>query len=399
MNDLLAASDERSRKELDIRLLLATAHLMVGGWSAVGIAQTLEPARSLALRLDERAKLPRILCFLWLHHAMRAEFSDASLHLEELHVAAERSGESSDIVMAWDIDAVHSCFVGEFTRARRALQELIAVYDRVKHGHLVNSYGWDPMCGSLLWAGVFLWALGYPEQARRACIDALTLARDLGHAWNLGWCLALGTTGLMFCGETTTTRQWLAELRSLAQEHALASFVDVEFPLYEGSLLLGEGKNLEGYETFRRGCEIWLEVGWLSVIQRGEIRRAEALGPLGRIEEGIQLIESAFQRMERSGGRMEEAEAYRIKAELLARKRGGDAQDAEGAFLKSLDVARTQNAKGWELRTATSLARFWSERGKRKEAYDLLSPIYDWFTEGFDTHDLKAAKLLLDRLR
>ena len=399
VNDSLADSDERNRTELDIRLLLAAAHLMVLGWSAEAILHTLEPARSLALKLDERTKLPKILCFLWLHHAMRAELADAAAQRDALHVAAERSGNSSDVVMAWDIDAVHSCFAGEFPRAHRALRELIAVYERDQHGHLVNSYGWDPMCGALLWAAVFLWTSGYPDQAKHACKDAVRLARELGHAWNLGWCLGLGTTALMLRGETAATRQWLNELRLLAQEHSLYSFLHVEFPLYEGSLLLAEGNYLEAYDTYTRACEIWREAGWSSVIKRGEMRRAEALQYLGRIDEGIALIDSALDRISRTGFRMEEAEAYRIKGELLSHKVGADSREAEGPFLKSLDVARTQNAKGWELRTATSLARFWSERGKRKEAYDLLWPVYNWFTEGFDTRDLKAAKLLLDELR
>src|SRR5262245_40139270 len=101
--------------------------------------------------------------------------------------------------------------------------------------------------------------------------------------------LGLGTTVLTLRGETAATRRSLEELRSLAQEHGLYSFIHVEFPLYEGALLIGEGNYLDGYETFTRGCEIWHKADWLSVIKRGEMRRAEALRHLGRIDEGLGL--------------------------------------------------------------------------------------------------------------
>jgi class 3 adenylate cyclase/tetratricopeptide (TPR) repeat protein len=399
VNELLPAAPERGERELDIRLLLAAAHLMLGGWAALDVTQTLAPARSLAMMLDDRVRLPKVLHMLWMSHAMRERFAEGGMLLEELHAAAVSSGDSSDLVLAWTSDAIHHCFVGQFLRASQSFKESLAIYDKGKHGHLVKKYGWDPKCSVLLWAAAFWWTLGYPDRARQAAIDQLAHARELGHAWNLGWCLSLGTTSFLLCGDTVTARAWLTEMRLLGQEHALAALTDVELPLHEGSLLIGEGNDLEGYATFTRGCEIWERLGWSGPIHRGLIRRAEALCRLGRIDEALPLIEDALQRITQTGAGMEEAEAHRIKGELLAREPGGNAQDAEAAFVKSLDVARAQNAKGWELRTATSLARFWSERGKRKEAYDLLSPIYDWFTEGFDTRDLKAAKLLLDELR
>ena len=103
--------------------------------------------------------------------------------------------------------------------------------------------------------------------------------------------------------------------------------------------------------------------------------------------------------IERTGHRMDEAEVHRVLGELLWQQPTPDWQAAESSFLKALEVARSQEAKGFELRAAMSLARLWQDQGKRSEACDLLAPIYGWFTEGFDTHDLKAARQLLESLR
>jgi class 3 adenylate cyclase/tetratricopeptide (TPR) repeat protein len=398
VNLLLPATAARGQQELDIRLPLAAAHLMLGGWAALDVTQTLAPARSVAIALDDKRRLPRVLHMLWLSHAMRARYAEGQVLLDELHAAAAANSDPRDRLMAWCTDTTHHTFVGGFERARQALEQFLPIYDKGEHAQLVNEYGWDPLCGTLLWAAVSLWALGYPDRAREAAFHLLARARELRHAWNLGWCLSLGTTSLLLCGDTVTARKWLIEMRSLGEEHALAALADVEWPLHWGSLLIREGNDLEGYETYTRGCEIWTRLGWVGAIHRGEMRRAEALCRLGRIDAGIALIESALQTITRVGAGMEEAEAYRIKALLLANTSDDNLKEAEATFLKSLEVARRQNARGWELRTATSLACFWTTQGRRKEARDLLAPIYSWFTEGFDTQDLRTAKALLEEV-
>jgi hypothetical protein len=126
---------------------------------------------------------------------------------------------------------------------------------------------------------------------------------------------------------------------------------------------------------------------------------AEGMAMLGDIDGALQLIDEQIAQVERPGWeeRHSYAEILRLKGWMLSVK--GDLKRAERNYLASLDWARQQKAKSWELRTATSLARLWQSQAKRKQAYDLLAPVYDWFTEGFDTKDLKEAKALLDKLR
>ncbi len=118
----------------------------------------------------------------------------------------------------------------------------------------------------------------------------------------------------------------------------------------------------------------------------------------GTPEEGLAALGEALVHIEESGERYLEADVYRVKAELLLIQVPSDAAEAEASLHKALEVARSQSAKSWELRAATSLARLWQRQGKRAEARALLAPIYDWFTEGFDTQDLKDAKALLEQL-
>jgi predicted ATPase len=118
---------------------------------------------------------------------------------------------------------------------------------------------------------------------------------------------------------------------------------------------------------------------------------------MGQLTEGLELLREAMSRVERSGERWYEAELYRLKGKLLMT--GSDRHEAETCLCRALTVARAQDARAWELRAAIDLARLWRTQGKRAEARDLLTPIYDWFSEGFDMPDLKDAKALLQELR
>jgi predicted ATPase len=124
---------------------------------------------------------------------------------------------------------------------------------------------------------------------------------------------------------------------------------------------------------------------------------AEVHGDLGRPAEGLEVVQEGLDHAAQTGERFYEAELHRLRGELLLRSPGGEAS-AEGCFLRAIELARSQGAKSWELRAATSLARLWADEGKRAQADALLAPVYGWFTEGFDTADLKEAKALLEGL-
>ena len=167
----------------------------------------------------------------------------------------------------------------------------------------------------------------------------------------------------------------------------------------QGWSLCLQGRGAEGIARMRMGFTRALATG-------GKITRpvfyallADAYGRVGRLDKAWRMLDCALRAVAKSGQRHYEAEIYRLKGELHLREADPEVEQASVCFQRALEIARHQQAKSWELRAATSLTRLWRDQGRRAEARDLLAPIYDWFTEGFDTADLRDARALLDELR
>jgi predicted ATPase len=168
--------------------------------------------------------------------------------------------------------------------------------------------------------------------------------------------------------------------------------------IFRGWVLVKQGQSEEGIAQLREGLVAYRAIGaelecshWLALL-------AEAYRDTGQPGEGLRLVAEALDQVAQTGIVYYEPELHRLEGELRLRHDQTDAQKAEACFHLALEVARGQRAKSWELRAATNLARLWVERGRRAEARELLAPVYGWFTEGFDTADLKEAKALLDIL-
>ena len=400
VNERRATSLERDRQELDIRLLLATAYLASLGWATPHILQVLGPARDLAIRLGEHDKLVAVLNFTAIHHEQRCEYSSVLAIVDQLNALARSRQDTSTLVLARSNEIHAQCSMGNFQQAQQAMDLLLRVYDPEKHGYLVHTYNLDQMCDSLVWAGYRLWAVGHPDQARQAAEKGVELARRLGHAFNLSWSLTGGAAfALALRGEAAEARQWVAEAQTLAREHAMTFVAEMLVQWSDGLTLIAQGDYAKGYVKVESGARIWKEQGGLHNLPYANIMRAIAAKALYRFDEARTLLDDAIDLGERTGHRYAEAEAHRVLGELQREQPNPDVYAAEASFLKALEVARSQGAKGFELRTAMSLARLWESQGKRREAYDLLAPLYDWFTEGLDTADLVAAQQLLEALR
>jgi predicted ATPase len=220
----------------------------------------------------------------------------------------------------------------------------------------------------------------------------------VGHPFNLFVALSVGTVGLTVSGDTQLARQWLAEANMIAQEHAMTFMVQAIVPFWDGFALIAQGDHVEGYALLTIGAKGWRDTGPMHLVPLANIMRARALIGLQRFDEARGLLEETLAIIEQTGHRSEEAEAYRVLGELQQQQPTSDIDAAEASFHRAIEVARSQGARGFELRAAISLARLWDSRGRRREAYDILAPVYDWFTEGFDTDDLRDAKVLLDKL-
>jgi predicted ATPase len=224
-------------------------------------------------------------------------------------------------------------------------------------------------------------------------------ARRRGHPFDLGWALTQGAEAFDHRCEPEKLRKRAEECERLGREHSMPVLWALAAPVRYGVALIREGKPAEGIAAIKAGMAVWDASGGKVYSPYGKSVLAEGMARLGDLDNALHLIDEQIAQVERPGWeeRLHYAEILRLKGWVLSLK--GDLADAEQNYLASLDWARQQQAKSWELRTSTSLARLWQAQGKRKEAHDLLAPVYGWFTEGFDTRDLVDAKQLLDELR
>jgi len=368
------------------------------GWATKDAPDTLRAARILAHRLGEMEKLVSVLNNISAYHTMICEFSNAAEVVNEIYSLRESDPHAVALVTACAQDSMIKCWQGNFVEAQKLGDSLLDVYDFEKHKDLVHRHNHDPKCVSLSWGGLTNWALGWPDQAKQTSSEQLELARELGHAWNLIWALTGGTSAMLLREETSLVLERAAEALTIAQEHAMDFVEHSVCPFWAGQALIASGHDAKGLEQLSAGTKLWRASGGLIWVPFCQAMMAQALTRLGRPDEAAKVIEETLELIEATGHRNAEAEVHRIKGWFLQSDLIQDLSGAERSFMKAIDVARSQQAKGWELRAATSLARFWQSQGKSHEAHDLLAPVHSWFTEGFDTLDLIEAKALLDEL-
>jgi predicted ATPase len=310
---------------------------------------------------------------------------------------AEKQGAAGLLVIGHAFLGSVLLLRGDIAEARARLDQGIALYNPVEHRPLATRFE-DPNVASLCYRSKALWVLGYPEAARADVDQALQDARESGLAVSLAW--ALGNSFVFvdsYRGNYTTANARVDEYVALV--HEKNSAYGKAFGMLGRAWLLGlTGKAAEAVQMITSGITAFRSTGatlflpfWLSHL-------AVAYAELGQLDEAWRGLGEAMSMIERVKERWFEAEANRIAGEIVLMSPEPDAAKAQAYFDRALTVARQQQAKSWELRTAMSMARLWRDQGKRDEARDLLAPVYGWFTEGFDTRDLKEAKALLDEL-
>jgi predicted ATPase len=242
--------------------------------------------------------------------------------------------------------------------------------------------------------------MGYPDQARAMGQTAVEHAREIQHANTMAYVLFFGDVKVAhFRRDLDAAVQSNAALLSLANDQGLALW-KAYATVQAGWVSSLQGDCAEAIVTAQTGLDDVKKTGTALDQPFAMAQLIEVLAASGQHDKALDLSDAAIELVDRTNERLIEAELYRLKGEQLIHVNGSsDLADAERLFLRSLDIARNQQAKSWELRTATSLARLWRGQGKTDEACQLLAPVFDWFTEGFDTTDLEDAKALLDELR
>ncbi len=394
----LPASAVRDERELDLRTRLGTAWMALKGWAVQEVWDSLHPALGTANSLRRNDALLPILYGLFLHVLVNGRVAESLCWVAQLMNAAE-TYRDADLLIVGHIAAVVAYFwLGDPIKSREHVDRVLALYSEERHGHLVGILNSDPKTVSLSFSALSSWMLGVPEQAVRISNAAHAHARRRGHPFDLGWALTTGAQVFDFLREPDEWLKRIEEADRVGRENSLPFVTECFVPINSGPALIRKGQIARGMVLLKTGLAVYEESGARANTPYIKSVLAEGMAQLGDLDGALDLIDQIIAQIERPGWeeRYYYAEILRIKGSLLALK--GDPEGAERAYLASLDWARTQQAKSWELRTATIYARLMRDQGRAREARDLLAPVYGWFSEGFDTRDLKDAKALLDEL-
>jgi class 3 adenylate cyclase/predicted ATPase len=394
----LPASTERDRAELDIQLALGTPLIALSGWSGPQVAAAYERAGALCERLGDDVRLAPALFGLASNRVVRGETRTA-LHLaERCRAAAERRRDPVDRLLAHRATGAALMQLGALREARIEFEAIPPLYDPERDRGLAARCVTDPRASALSFLALVLWMMGYPDQARRTAGEASRCAAELGHANTTGHILCHGGGGELaqFLRDVPATGCYAEAVIALAAEHDMPMWRGYGLVL-RGWVLAEEGHPGDGVPLVRQG------IGELDAL--GTVfHRSHHIGILAGIHArlgdpaaGLGVLGVARGEVMPTEVQLFEAEIQRLAGELR-RLVGTYEAEAEACLAEALAVARRQEAKSFELRAATSLARLWRDQGRRAEAHNLLAPVYGWFTEGFDTADLMEAKGLLDEL-
>jgi predicted ATPase len=391
----LPETPARAQQELALHIALGPALMAVKGMASPEVEHTYARARVLCTQVGETPHLFPALRGLCRFYRTRGALPIARELGDQLYQLARRAATSMPLLEAHDAHGTTLFHLGDYAAARTHFEQGIALTDTSAQRALAVRQGEVSGVGCLAYAAVTLWCLGYPAQALRRSQEALTLAQALAPPFTL----AAGQHMVIYLHhrrrEVSAVQAQAEALLTLATAQELPHYLSYA-ACWEGWALAMRGHGEAGIAQLRQGLAAVVAAGQMLVRPHCLMLLAEAAGHVGQIEEGLRVLaeaQVAFGAIER-GDQL--SEAYRLQGELLLRRGGQEAAQAEACFQQALTIARRQQAKSWELRAAISLSRLWHHQGKTEEARQLLAEVYRWFTEGFDTADLQEAKALLE---
>jgi predicted ATPase len=310
---------------------------------------------------------------------------------------AEKEGTTGPLMVGHQMVGISLQSTGKIVEGRAHYDQGIALYEPVQHRPLATRFGQDSRVVILSRRSAALWLLGYPDTAIADAEHALTHAREIGHAASLMYALSLGLFARYECGNYENATAVADELGVLAEKKVTLYWKATSL-MHQGCICSLKAQPSDAVRMLTDGFAAQELTGATLWVPFALSHLARAYTELGKFEDAWRTIREAITSVERTKERWCEAEVYRTAGEIMLLAPQPDAAKTEAYLNHALSISRAQDAKAWELRAAMSMARLWRDQGKRDEASDLLAPIYRWFTEGFDTRDLKEAKTLLDGL-
>jgi predicted ATPase len=392
---LLPSRPERWRQELEFCSALGAVLLSVKGQAAPETGHAFARAQELWQRLGFPSEFLQVPYGQSRYHAVHGELDLAWRLDEELLDLSRQRKDSAGLVLGNMSSGRTLMYAGWFASSRSHLEAALALHDPIIHGSLVHQIGNYPQVVAQASLAIVLLQLGFPDRAVVGSNAAIAEARRRSHPTALAVSLSDCTLLLSLVGDNVALEERADELIAVATEHDFPLW-GAQGTIYRGWAKVKNGNLAEGISLLRLGAHAYRVTGAEAWVPYYTALLARTCEITGEFEESLTLLDDALQMVERTGERWFAADLNRHKGQLLLRQ--GQPEAAEELYRKALSIAEEQGAKLWELRAATSLARLCGEQGRRGEARELLAPIYRWFTEGFDTADLKEAKALLDEL-
>jgi class 3 adenylate cyclase/predicted ATPase len=401
----LPATPALRREQITLQVALITPLCHVKGYAAPESKAAVERAHLLIEKAEALGEPPEdpLLLFSVLYGFWVANYvvfnGDVCRDLAAQFLAlAEKQQATVPLIMGHRLMGASLLHLADFAEGRAHYAQALALYDPAEQRPPVARFGGvDIRVAMLANRSIGLWPLGYPEAALADAEQALQFAREVSQAPSLMFALVYASITYSFCADYAVAKALADELVALGDEKA-ATFWKAAGIAFQGSVLSLTGQAADAVHTITSGITAWRSMGgtvfspwWLSCLAR-------AHAELRRYDDAWRCIGEAMTLAETTKERWCEAEVYRMAGEITLLSSKLDAAKAETYFRRALAIARQQQAKSWELRASMSLARLWRDQGKVQQARELLAPVYGWFTEGFDTRDLKEAKALLEDL-
>ncbi|HEX4945853.1 MAG TPA: protein kinase [Blastocatellia bacterium] len=389
---------EHNQLELNLQTTISIALMVTKGSQAPEVERAHTRAKELGQQLGETQQLYTALYGLWYMNLVKAELPGARVIGEQLFTLAQESEDPAHMLIAHRVLGQTLLFLGEFAQARIHQEQGLALYAPQRHRALTFLYGQDPGVACYLWSALTLGLLGYPDQAQQRAQEGLTLAQELGHSYSLTYLLSFLCWLEYFRQDKPAILAMVEQTVALSQEQGFALY-ELHSTIWQAWGCAQPGQEEAAITLMQQSLASLREKGaniWLPYFQA---LLAKLSGDAGQAEKGLRLLAAAVAEVQQTGQQQYQAELYRLQGELLLLLPAPRQIEAMACFHQAIEVARSQQAKSLELRATTSLARLWQRQGKSAEAQQMLTEIYGWFTEGFDTADLRDAKALLEELQ
>jgi predicted ATPase/class 3 adenylate cyclase len=394
----LPETPARLQQELDLQMMLGSALMATEGFGAPDVERAYARAWALCQQMGETPQLFPVLRGLMMYYQAQGQLQTAYQLGEQLLRLAQAQNDPAFLLLAHTLIGQILYHWGELAAARTHHTQALAIYTPQAHRPLAVRYGmmdFGSVSGSYL--ALELWHLGYPARALQHSQATRILAQEVSHPHSLAQALVFAALLHQFRREAPAVQEQAEAATTLATTRGFPVWLALGTSLHGWALAM-QGQSERGIAEMgqSRTADLATRAKLVQLYTLGQL--ADAYREGGYPDEGLDVLAEALAVMDTTEVWFYGAELYRLKGALLLKQVVPNSFQAEACFHQALDIARQQQAKSWELRAATSLAHLWQSQDKRQDAYDLLAPVYAWFTEGFDTADLKDAKALLEKL-